>query len=312
MAIRNPQDHQHSCAVFVDYENIFYDLKDRVGTEKALDDSLDLLSRLRDLLYQEHKTVITIGRAYGDFSRLDVDAQAQLQLLGFEPRFMMATPHKNSSDILLSIDAIDLLHQRPELDLFVLVAGDRDYLAVVRRIMEYGKKVLVVGFQKSTSGDLKGVVGADSFIAADTIIPVAPAASVPVLASRKPETASGRPKLSLGTNPDVTTEPTADGNGSSTDLEICMLQILEVASKHKDVWITPLLHILNDKIPYLDNRARKHLIDRLATRGAIRIEVREGFPNPYSVIVVNWNDPWVQKNHPACVPHFNTTNKCGD
>ena len=170
MTTRNPQNHQHSCAVFVDYENIFYDLKERVGAQQALDDSLELLARVRDQLSEERGTVTTIGRAYADFSRLGVDAQGQLQLLGFEPRFMLATPHKNSSDIMLSIDAIDLLHLRPELELFVLVGGDRDYLAVVQRLMEYAKKVLVVGFDKSTSGDLKGVVGKDNYIEAKSLI----------------------------------------------------------------------------------------------------------------------------------------------
>lgn len=169
---RGPTRTARYSGVFVDFENLYYtllELHDR-DPERALADAMDILTGLRSRLREEHGCEMAIGRSYGDFDRLEGDAQGHLQLLGFEPRFMLATPHKGSSDLLLSIDAVEMLLTRPQLETFVIVGGDRDYLPIVRRIREHMKRVLLVGFRRGTSGDLRQVVGEENFIPADTLL----------------------------------------------------------------------------------------------------------------------------------------------
>lgn len=258
--------------VFVDFENLYYtvlDLHDG-DPERALADAMDILTALRSRLREEFGCEMAIGRSYGDFDRLEGDAQGHLQLLGFEPRFMLATPHKGSSDLLLSIDAIEMLLTRPQLDTFVIVGGDRDYLPIVRRIREHMKRVLLVGFRRGTSGDLRQVVGEENFLPAEAL-----------LTSRGARPRRPEPPGELGPDP--------------VDEERCLRLVMKADRQYRGrgIWMTPFLRELNDRFPYLDNRGRKRLLERLQERGAIRIEKIDGDPHPYSVIQIDWDNPWV-------------------
>jgi len=284
-------------AVLVDFENLFNTLiqdagdpssEDSPADLEALDDAVEVLSALRERLRQKYTCMMAIGRSYADFDRIGGDAQTQLQLLAFEPRFMLGANQKSSADILLSIDAIEMLHTRPELDMFVIVGGDQDYLPVVRRIREHMKRVILVGFEKSTSGDLRQVVGEENFIAVETLLPEA----APV---RRP--ANGRP-APQDADEDLDDEaPEIDDTPIDEEtLERCMEELLAAYYQYggKTVWLTPFLRILNEKFPYLDNRGRKRLVEDLQARKAIRIDKVDGDPYPYSVVEINWDDSWVQ------------------
>jgi hypothetical protein len=284
-------------AILVDFENIYTTLAQktaRPGTEDpvsdldALDDSLEVLSNLRERVREQFNCVMAIGRSYADFDRLGGDAQSQLQLLAFEPRFMLGAEDKSSADILLSIDAIEMLLTRPELEMFVIVGGSRGYLPVVRRVREHLKRVVLVGFEKTTSGDLRHVVGEEKFIAAEGLLPELPPTG---------EGTNGRTR-------DPAAEPGEDGESrgglsdlpSDEDLDRCMEELLAAYYQYggRTVWLTPFLRILNEKFPYLDNRGRKRLVEDLQARQAIRIEKVEGDPYPYSVVEINWDNSWVK------------------
>jgi hypothetical protein len=283
-------------AILVDFENVYTTLAqknapprpdDPVSDLDALDDSLELLSNLRDRVRDQYSCVMAIGRSYADFDRLGGDAQSQLQLLAFEPRFMLGAKEKSSADILLSIDAVEMLLTRPELEMFVIVGGSPGYLPVVRRLRENLKRVVLVGFEKSTSGDLRQVVGDENFISGEALLPELPNAA---------EAGNGR----------ATMTPDEEGTGYRTtgaetptdeDLERCMEELLAAYYQYggRTVWLTPFLRILNEKFPYLDNRGRKRLVEDLQARQAIRIDKVEGDPYPYSVVEINWDNPWVQR-----------------
>jgi len=302
------------CAVLVDFENIYNTLaqsteaeptEEQAGDFDALDDAVELLSALRGRVRERYNAVMAIGRSYADFDRIGGDAQSQLQLLAFEPRFMLGTEQKSSADILLSIDAIEMLLTRPELDMFIIVGGDRDYLPVVRRIREHMKRVLLVGFEKSTSGDLRQVVGEENFIDAETLIPEAATPAPAEGNGHGPETTS--PALPAGGEETTAIDMEALSSGFSSDddagepsdeetLEVCMEELLGAYYQYggKTVWLTPFLRMLNERFPYLDNRGRKRLVEDLQARKAIRIDKVEGDPYPYSVVEINWEDDWVQ------------------
>ncbi len=288
--------------VLVDFENIYSNLAEEppesetmeepIVDEQALDDAVDLLSSLRDRLRVKYGCAMAIGRSYADFDRLGGTAMSQLQLLAFEPRFMIATRRKSSADILLSIDAIEMLHTRPELDVFVIVGGDRDYLPVVRRIREHLKRVILVGFKNSTSGDLRQVVGEENFIAAETLLPEE---ARPVITEYEPRRQAPERFPGNGSDHDEDEEP-ADGPPTDENhLKRCMEELLAAYYQYGErrVWLTPFLRTLNDCFPYLDNRGRKRMVEDLQARGAIAIQKIEGDPYPYSVIDINWEDGWV-------------------
>jgi uncharacterized LabA/DUF88 family protein len=288
-------------AVLADFENIYNTLaqevddgrEDPVGDVQALDDSVEILSALRERL-RERNCVMAIGRSYADFDRLGGDAQSQLQLLAFEPRFMLGDKQKSTADILLSIDAIEMLHTRPELDMFVIVGGHRGFLPVVRRLREHMKRVILVGFEKSTSGDLRQVVGDDNFIAAETLLPE-PLLPEPLPAAED----NGRHRHLPSHDHDDEGEglaPEADTPSDDETLETCMEELLTAYYQYggKTVWLTPFLRMLNEKFPYLDNRGRKRLVEDLQARNAIRIDKVEGDPYPYSVVEINWESEWVR------------------
>jgi hypothetical protein len=187
----------------------------------------------------------------------------------------LSTVHKNSSDLLLSIEAIELLHRRPEINVFVIVGGDRDYLPVVRRMRERLKKVLLVGFRGRTSGDLITAVGRDNYITDDDLsVDDGPTPTEPSRA----EPGCGSAKLT-----------------DESQERLCMEEILMAGRRHSEIWLGPFLaNKLSSKLPSLDRDQRHLLIDRLHKRGAISIEKREGAERSYSVMLINWNDNWVQ------------------
>lgn len=89
---------------------------------------------------------VTIKRAYGDWSSVTRAARNQMVELGIEPvhLFHVTASGKNSSDIRLVIDAIDLLYQSP-IDIFVIVSSDSDFVPLVSKLRSGGKLVIGAG-----------------------------------------------------------------------------------------------------------------------------------------------------------------------
>ena len=131
-------------AVLIDYENV------------GLDSIKDLLEQLTS------DGRVTIRRAYGDWS-VQRGKQDQLLELGIEPihQYHSNKSGKNSSDIRLAIEAIDLLHESP-IDIFVIVSSDSDFVPLVGRLRSSGKTVIAAGRREATSPTL--IKSCDRFI----------------------------------------------------------------------------------------------------------------------------------------------------
>jgi NYN domain-containing protein len=289
-------------AVLVDFENIYYNLapdpakaEEQGPDMEALDDAVEILSYLRDRVRDHYHCVMSIGRSYGDFDRIGGDAQSQLQLLAFEPRFTLGDKKDSAAKILLAVDAMEMLYSRAELEMFVIVGGDRDYLPVVRRLREHMKRVILVGFERATSGDLRQIVGEENFIPVESLLrelgePVETnnghRAVYSTPEGQEAEEGGAPPRVDVGDTP-----------SDEQHLEFCMSELLTAYYQFggRTVWLTPFLRLLNERFPYLDNRGRKRLVEDLQARNAIRIEKVEGDPYPYSVVEINWEDPWVQR-----------------
>lgn len=145
-------------ALFVDFESIYYALINhpmvRFARESALSASVDALNVLRNRL-REDRYALIIERSYADWERISLSAQRQLQIYGLMPRFVDSRTDKNTADIELSLDILEYMLTRTELQHIVLVGGDRDYLPILRRIKEQHRSVQICSLRSTLSGDVR-------------------------------------------------------------------------------------------------------------------------------------------------------------
>ncbi len=299
-------------AVFIDFENVYYFLKNHFHDPPDLNDYvLGLVRKLRETLAQQGLDCLVLN-AYADFERLATAPQGGLYLMGVSTRNVLGTHHKNAADMQLCIDALEVLYTRPDIGTFVLVAGDRDYIPLLQHLRRQARQVLVAGFREATSGDLLQNLGPQHFIDARELLP---AATLALLEERR----NGRPALpkttapapaggSAAASPAVPDEPLAFDPVrplANADEQRClafMVAELQRLSQHRathELWLTPFLRRLTDEFPALPESERRDLINGLRTAGALRIEKREGEQYLFSVIVLNPQHPAVREAAPG-------------
>ena len=158
-------------AVFLDFENVYYFLKNTFFDPPELNDHiLEMLRNLRQKLKDAYNLDSIVLNAYADFERLDSAPQSALYLLGVDTKNVLGTDHKNAADMRLCIDVMEVLYTRAEISTFVLVAGDRDYIPVIQHLRRQARRVLGVGFRESVSGDLLLNLGEGQFLDARELL----------------------------------------------------------------------------------------------------------------------------------------------
>lgn len=148
-----PAAQQRSLAVFIDFENIALGLRDGQAPFNV--------GRVLDRLLEKGKVIVKV--AYADWNRFRAYTQ-DLHENGIElieiPR--RAQTGKNSADIRLVVDAMDLAWSKEHIDTFVIVSGDSDFSPLVAKLKENGRHVIGLGMKASTSPLLAN--GCDEFI----------------------------------------------------------------------------------------------------------------------------------------------------
>src|ERR1700758_1722812 len=146
-------DGERSLAVFIDFENLALGFQGRR-------DRFDI-SRVIERLVEKGK--IVAKKAYADWSRFQPYTtslhEAAIELIEIPRR---AQTGKNSADIRLCVDAMDLAYSKEHIDTFVVVSGDSDFSPLVSKLKELGKHVIGLGMQESTSDLLRD--NCDEFI----------------------------------------------------------------------------------------------------------------------------------------------------
>src|SRR5437588_2944407 len=163
-------DNDHSLAVFIDFENLALGFQNRR-------DRFDI-GRVLERLVEKGK--IVAKKAYADWSRFGGYTQllheAAIELIEIPKRSQTG---KNSADIRLCVDAMDMAFSKEHIDTFVIVSGDSDFSPLVSKLKENGKHVIGLGAQDSTSELLRD--NCDEFIyyedlgKAPTLAPALPA-----------------------------------------------------------------------------------------------------------------------------------------
>ena len=149
-----------SIAMFCDFENI------ALGVRDAKYAQFDITKVLERLLLKGN---IVVKKAYCDWERYK-DFKRAMHEASFE---LIEIPHvrqsgKNSADIRMVVDALDLCYTKAHVDTFVIISGDSDFSPLVSKLRENNKVVIGVGVKNATSDLL--IANCDEFIFYDDLV----------------------------------------------------------------------------------------------------------------------------------------------
>jgi uncharacterized protein (TIGR00288 family) len=217
------QDSDATMAVYLDLENIV------IGAREAEFPALDIRKVIERLLLKGH---IVVKKAYCDFERYK-DFKRSLHEAAFE---LIEIPHvrqssKNSADIRMVVDALDLCYTKSHVDTFVIMSGDSDFSPLVSKLRENNKTVIGMGVKKSTS-DLF-INNCDEFIYYDDLVRPEPV-------KRRPISSAKTAKNKVGTGAAVEAKSAAPSAEEALDLVTETVEALR-AERGEDYDIRPSL-----------------------------------------------------------------------
>jgi uncharacterized LabA/DUF88 family protein len=191
------KDEVTNMALFCDFENI------ALGVRDANYEKFDIGKVLERLLL---KGSIVVKKAYCDWDRYKA-FKAPMHEASFE---LIEIPHvrqsgKNSADIRMVVDALDLCYTKAHVQTFVIISGDSDFSPLVSKLRENDKVVIGVGVKNSTSDLL--IANCDEFIYYDDL----------VRAGRRPSSRKSAAKDSNGAKPAKTTRAARAGKRSAAE-----------------------------------------------------------------------------------------------
>ncbi len=272
-------------AIFVDYENIAIGARD----SKWRTVNIDLI--LKRLL---EKGRIVYKRAYCDWSQYRGDVR-EFHARGIElvdiPRSKMSG--KNSADIRMVVDALDLCYSKEHIEIFALLTGDSDFSPLVSKLKENHKRVIGCGVKNSTSTLL--MTSCDEFLYYDDLAQMADA-KAQKHAQKKP----AEKKATKAPGGGVIEKPTtradegvvAAGGPDSPDAIDLVLEIVESLSKDYDVvWGSMIKQALRRVHPDFNEanagyRNFNELLQDAEKDGCVRLEYDERRGN-YRVDIVD-------------------------
>jgi uncharacterized protein (TIGR00288 family) len=275
-------------ALYCDFENI------ALGVREANYPDLDVKLVIERLLL---KGSIVVRKAYCDWDRYK-DFKKGMHLAGFE---LIEIPHvkqsgKNSADIHMVVDALDLCYTKPHVDTFVIMSGDSDFSPLVAKLRENNKGVIGVGVKNSTSNLL--IESCDEFIYYDDLVrevKARPARRARKQPSRASPLAAAAPAAEPAAHPEATSggaeAKAQEKRQEAFDLVLATLEGLS-AERGDDgkVWSSHVKQILKRRKPgfnesYYGFKSFNALLEEAAKRNLITLE-REGKSGSYIVRAV--------------------------
>src|SRR6202140_604287 len=229
-------------AVFIDLENI------ALGARDAKYPSFDIEKVLERLLLKGH---IVVKKAYCDFDRYK-DFKRGLHEAAFE---LIEIPHvrqsgKNSADIRMVVEALDLCYTKGHVDTFVILSGDSDFSPLVSKLRENAKTVIGVGVKNSTS-DLF-INNCDEFIYYDDLVRREPSKA------RRRTTAPAPPPAVSTENPPVETAVPENKGPDLNDAIELIVETLEALAEERGgsepIWGSMIKQAIKRRHPGFDER----------------------------------------------------------
>ena len=249
-----------SMALFCDFENI------ALGVRDAKYEKFDIGKVLERLLL---KGSIVVKKAYCDWDRYKA-FKAPMHEASFE---LIEIPHvrqsgKNSADIRMVVDALDLCYTKAHVQTFVIISGDSDFSPLVSKLRENNKTVIGVGVKSSTSDLL--ITNCDEFIYYDDLVrrqPPRPRARAGV--------AGGKPAAKA---PDKAAGPRGDKKQEALNLIVETYEALvQERGEGETIWGSMIKQTLKRRKPgfsesYYGFRSFSELLEEAETRGILKLE----------------------------------------
>ena len=254
-----------SMALFCDFENV------ALGVRDAKYDKFDIKLVLERLLL---KGSIVVKKAYCDWDRYK-SFKGAMHEANFE---LIEIPHvrqsgKNSADIRLVVDALDLCYTKSHVNTFVIISGDSDFSPLVSKLRENAKQVIGVGVQQSTSDLL--IANCDEFFFYDDLVRESQRAVVKRESSRPQKDAQQAAKRA----------PDEEKSRNKEDLEKRRTKAIEIAVQTFDalasergdsgkIWASVLKNAIKRRKPdfnetYYGFRAFGNLLEEAHARGLL-------------------------------------------
>ena len=249
-------------AVFIDFDNI------EIGVKSTLNRHFDVGTVLEAI--KERGEVVT-KVAYGDWKRAGDHSRSMTQhAIQMVQRNLTPGGDKNGADINLALDALEMAFTRNHINAFVIVGGDSDFMALVEKLKQYDKKVLVVGGRSFTSTILQK--NCHEFIAYENLI------AAPQPSSRRP------------------TERTKAAGPGDANLSRALPLVRRALKVLSDREVSPQLGLLKSTLLQLDSTFSERdygastfrdFIEKMASAGYVNlkqvdrsllVELKEGAP----------------------------------
>jgi len=269
-------------ALFLDYENLAIGARDSKWGHLNID---LILKRLLE------KGRIVYRRAYCDWSQYRNDVR-DFHARGIElidiPRSKMSG--KNSADIRMVVDALDLCYSKEHIEIFALLTGDSDFSPLVSKLKENHKRVIGSGVRNSTSGLL--VSSCDEFLYYDDLAKAADVKAAKHAQKQKPP--AKKKAASKSREAEKASEPASESTPSEEGLDAIdlMLEVVESLSQDYDViWGSMIKQALRRLHPdfseaHAGYRNFAELLQEAEREGCVRLEYDEGRGN-YRVDLVD-------------------------
>src|SRR5215218_3078865 len=140
-------------AIFIDWENIYISTVSEYNSKPNVS---AILEKAR-----EYGRIVS-ATAYADWTDGDFRISPRYISARYFPGGKSSKRRTNSIDVMLAVECSDFLHNHPQVDTYVLVTGDGDFIPLVSLLRSRGKKVVVIGVSEATSYHL--IESADDFI----------------------------------------------------------------------------------------------------------------------------------------------------
>ena len=255
-------------ALFCDFENV------ALGVRESKYPKFDIDKVLERLLL---KGSIVVRKAYCDWDRYK-EFKAAMHEAAFE---LIEIPHlrqsgKNSADIRMVVDALDLCYTKSHVDTFVVISGDSDFSPLVSKLRENNKLVIGVGVKNSTSDLL--TAACDEFIYYDDLVREDERKKGRA-AAKKPAKAPA--KGVAAAKPDGEGEKALDRRQEALDLAVETIEALQgERGEDERVWGSMVKQALKRRKPgfsesYYGFRSFSALLEEAEKRGLLKLE-RDG------------------------------------
>jgi len=271
--VKDSSDSAPNIAVFADFENV------ALGVRDAKYPSFDIQLVLQRLL---DKGNVVVKKAYCDWDRYRSSVRA-LHEAAFE---LIEIPHvsysgKNSADIRLVVDALDLCYTKAHVDVFAIISGDSDFSPLVSKLRENNKQVIGLGVKNSSSDLL--IDNCDEFIYYDDLVRNKPRHKLPVK-TQKPRATQAAAKGAEGSVKPVVAEAKREGEkepAADPKLEAFeyVLEIAEALFRERDgnLWGSMIKQTLKRKRPMFNETYHgfdsfNQLLEEAHKRGLLKIQ----------------------------------------